>query len=58
MINGCSYNPKARGKVERFHRSLKQKICYDLIQQKKSDVNCVKSLPNNMKCLNNEKKKN
>ena len=34
MINGRPYDPKAQGKVERYHRSLKQKIYYDLIQQK------------------------
>ena len=36
MINSCPYNPKAQGKVERSHSSLRQKIYYDLIQQKKN----------------------
>ena len=35
IINCRSYNPKAQGKVERSHRLLRQKIYYDLIQQKK-----------------------
>ena len=56
MINCRSYNPKAQGKVERSHRSFRQNIYYDLIQQKKTGVNWVKSLPDYMKCLNNEKK--
>ena len=41
MINCRPYNPKAQGKVERSHRSLIQKIYYDLIQQKKTGVNWV-----------------
>ena len=56
MVNCRPYNPKARGKVERSHRSLRQKTYYDLMQQKKTDVNWVKSLPDYIKCLNNEKK--
>ena len=36
IINCHPYNPKAQGKVERSHRSLRQKIYYDLIQQKKN----------------------
>ena len=56
MINCRPYNPKAQGKVERSHRSLRQKIFYDLIQQKKTGVNWVNSLPDYMKCLNKEKK--
>ena len=55
MINR-PYNPKTQGKVERSHRLLRLKIYYDLIQQKKTGVNWVKSLPDCMKCLNNEKK--
>ena len=35
MINCRPYNPKAQGKVERSHLSLRQEIYYDLIQQKK-----------------------
>ena len=57
MINCHPCNPKAQGKVERSHRLLRQKIYSDLIQQKKTGVNCVKSLTNYMKCLNNEKKR-
>ena len=56
MINCLLYNAKSQGNFERSHRSLKQKMYYDLIQQKKTGVNCVKSLPDYMKCLNNEKK--
>ena len=36
MINSHTYNPKAKGKVKRSHRSLRQKIYYDLIQQKQN----------------------
>ena len=57
MIYCRPYNPNAQGKVERSHRSLRQKIYHDLIQQKKTGVNWVKSLLDYMKCLNNEKKK-
>ena len=49
MINCRPYNPKAKGKVGRTHNSLKQNIYHDLIQQKKTDVNWVKSLPDFMK---------
>ena len=56
MINCRPCNPQAQGKVERSHHSLRQKIYYDLIQQKKIGVSWVKSLPEYMKCLNNEKK--
>ena len=35
MIICHPYNPNAQGKVERSHHSLRQKIKYDLIQQKK-----------------------
>ena len=56
MIYCRPYNPNAQGKVERSHRSLRQKIYHDLIQQKKTGVNWVKSLPDYMKYLNNEKK--
>ena len=35
---------------------MRQKIYYDLIQEKKTGVNWVKSLPDYMKCLDNEKK--
>ena len=57
MINCRPYNPKAQGKVERSHLSLRQKIYHDLIRQKKTGVNWVKSLPDYMKYLNNEKKR-
>ena len=57
MINCRRYNPKARGKVERSHRSLRQKIFYDLIQQKRTGVNWIKSLPDYMKCLSNKKRR-
>ena len=56
MINCHLYSPKAQGKVGCSHCSLRQKIYYDLIQQEKKSVNWVKSLPDYMKCLNNEKK--
>ena len=54
MINCRLHNPKAQDKLERSHCSLRQKIYYDLIQQKKASVNWVKSLPDYIKCLNNE----
>ena len=56
MINCGPLNPKAEGKVECSYHSLRQKIYYDLIQQEKNGVNWVKSLPDYMKCLSNEKK--
>ena len=58
MISCHLYSPKAQGKAGRSHCSLRQKIYYDLIQQEKKSINWVKSLPDYMKCLNNEKKKN
>ena len=39
MINCRPYNPKDQSKVERSHCSLRQKIYYDLIQQKTTGVN-------------------
>ena len=56
MIRCRPYNPKAQGKVERSHRVLRNKIHYDMVQQRKTGVNWVKNLPNYMKCLNNEKR--
>ena len=56
MIKCRPYNPKAQGKVERFHRILQRKIYYDLIKQKNTGVNWVKYLPKYMKCLNQEKR--
>ena len=55
MINCRPYNPKAQGKVDHSHCLLRQKIYYDLIQQEKTGVHWVKSLPDYMKYLNNEK---
>ena len=49
MINCRPYNRKAQGKVEHSHCSLRQKICYDLIQQKETGINWVKSLPDYIK---------
>ena len=46
MINRRPYNPKAQCKVERSHRSLRQKVCYDLIRQKTTGINWVNGLPN------------
>lgn len=56
MIRCRPYNPKAQGKVERSHRVLRRKIYYDLMKQKKTGVNWVKSLPEYMKCLNHDKR--
>ena len=55
MIKCRPYNPKAQGKVDHSHCLLRQKIYYDLIQQEKTGVHWVKSLPDYMKYLNNEK---
>ena len=56
MIRCRPYNPKAQGKVERSHRVLRNKIHYDMVQQRNTGVNWVKNLPNCMKCLNSEKR--
>ena len=56
MIRSRPYNPKAQGKVERSHRVIRTKIRFDLMRQKKVGVNWVKSLPEYMKCINNEKR--
>ena len=46
----------ARKKMKRSRRVLRNKISFDIVAQTRSGTNCVKNLPNYMKCLNNEKR--
>ena len=50
------YNPKAQGVVERSHRVLRQKLRYDMIQQRKNGVNWAKNILKYVKALNNDKR--
>ena len=45
MINCGPHNPKAEGNVECSYHSLRQKIYYDLIQQKKMASTGLRAYP-------------
>ena len=46
------YHLQSQGKVERAHRSFKQKIMHDLLVMGKAGVNWIKSLPDYARSLN------
>lgn len=50
------YNPKAQGKIERMHRTLKKMYKYDLLKSKKG-VNWVKLLPSYARVINTRPKR-
>ena len=56
MIRYRPCNRRVRGKVERSHRVLKQKITYDIITQKKVGLNWAENLSQYIKYLNTKKK--
>ena len=56
MVQFRPYNPRAQEKMKRSRRVLRNKISFDIVAQTQSGTNCVKNLPNYMKCLNNEKR--
>ena len=58
MINFRPYNPKAQGKVERSHRSLRQKIYYSLIQHKKQTSIGLRAYSTIWNAWTTKKKKN
>ena len=56
VIKTRPYHPQSQGKVERSHRSPRQKIAFDLITHEHVGVNWVKNLLKYAKCLKNEKR--
>lgn len=50
------YNPKAQGKIERMHRTLKKMYQYDLLKSKKG-VNWVRMLPSYARIINTRPKR-
>ena len=56
LIYSRPRHPQSQGKVERFHRSLRSKIEYDLNKMGKDGVNWVKQLPLYQNILNNDPK--
>ena len=53
IINSRAYHPQSQGKVERSHRTIREKIRYDLLQQ---EANWVKFLPEYQSILNDDTK--
>ena len=53
MITSRPYNTRAQGKVECFHRELRKKIDYDIVNLKSKGVSWDEHLPNYMIVLNN-----
>ena len=50
------YHPQSQGKVERSHRSLREKMTYDFLRMSKKGVNWMKELPIYQRVLNEEPK--
>ncbi|XP_068723746.1 uncharacterized protein [Montipora capricornis] len=50
------YHPQSQGKVERRHRSLREKMTYDFLRMSKKGVNWMKELPIYQRVLNEEPK--
>ena len=54
MVQYRPYNPRAKGKVERSHRALRNKILFNIVTQTWSGTNWAKNLPNYMKFIDNK----
>ena len=54
IINSRAYHPQSQGKVERSHRTLREKIRYDILQEKGS--NWVERLPSYQSIMNDDVK--
>lgn len=55
-IKSRPYHPQSQGKVERMHKTLKQKIAYDLTHANPCGINWAKQLPEYQRILNNDPK--
>ena len=55
-IKSRPYHPQSQGKVERMHKTLKQKIAYDLTHANSFGINWAKQLPEYQRILNNDPK--
>ena len=53
VINSRAYHPQSQGKVERSHRTLRDKIRYDML---KEGTNWVKNLPKYQSIMNDDVK--
>ena len=53
VINSRAYHPQSQGKVERSHRTLRDKMRYDML---KEGTNWVKNLPKYQSIINDEVK--
>ena len=51
VISSSPYHPQSQGKIERSHRTLKQKIMFDLDSMKKKGVNWANNLKGYCKVL-------
>ena len=54
MVRYRRYHPQFKGKGERSHRVLRNKIHYDMSREKKHGVNWAKELQDYARYLNNE----
>ncbi|KAL5013855.1 hypothetical protein ScPMuIL_008125, partial [Solemya velum] len=55
-IKSRPYHPQSQGKIERMHKTLKQKIAYDFTYANHCGINWAKQLPEYQCILNNDAK--
>ena len=53
IIRSRPYHPQSQGKVERSHRTLKQKMLFDLVRKQRRAANWVEALPLYTNIMNN-----